>query len=227
MTCSMYRLRGVQPFHAGRFVSHAAYGTIGASNQQGLLMSPMSSPQAMCQWVEEVRERLRRFSSESLPLFFLVMWVVVIGVVGSAVIVKILDLFFPTCEHKWVFFHGVYGWTNNLLDLPYLVQNLQNAKQLFLLFLQAHFSPKPCHTNAGGGEAHSAGKHRDRSRGRREEALNEDWLGQFLFYFQFVLICSSTLVTVLRSQHGLVLLAYINIREPLGFVFTSTDPLST
>lgn len=100
MTCSMYRLRGVQPFHAGRFVSHAAYGTIGASNQQGLLMSPMSSPQAMCQWVEEVRERLRRFSSESLPLFFLVMWVVVIGVVGSAVIVKILDLFFPTCEHK-------------------------------------------------------------------------------------------------------------------------------
>ena len=59
-----------------------------------------SSPQAMCQWVEEVRERLRRFCSESLPLFFLVMWVVVIGVVGSAVIVKILDLFFPTCEHK-------------------------------------------------------------------------------------------------------------------------------
>lgn len=57
-------------------------------------------PQAMCQWVEQVRERLRRFCSESLPLFFLVMWVVVIGVVGSAVIVKILDMFFPTCEHK-------------------------------------------------------------------------------------------------------------------------------
>lgn len=56
----------------------------------------------MCQWVEELRERLRRFSSESLPLFFLVMWVVVIGVVGSAVIVKILDMFFPTCEHKSV-----------------------------------------------------------------------------------------------------------------------------
>lgn len=66
-----------------------------------LLVSPRpSSLQAMCQWVEEVRERLRRFSSESLPLFFLVMWVVVIGVVGSAVIVKILDIFFPTCEHK-------------------------------------------------------------------------------------------------------------------------------
>ncbi|XP_040919668.1 glycoprotein integral membrane protein 1 [Toxotes jaculatrix] len=63
----------------------------------------MSSYSAMCQWVEQVRERLKRFCSESLPLFFLVMWVVVIGVVGSAVIVKILDLFFPTCEHKHIF----------------------------------------------------------------------------------------------------------------------------
>ncbi|KAM8832486.1 glycoprotein integral membrane protein 1 isoform 1-T1 [Spinachia spinachia] len=63
----------------------------------------ISSYSAMCQWVEEVREHLRRFSYESLPLFFLVMWVVVIGVVGSAVIVKILDMFFPTCEHKNVF----------------------------------------------------------------------------------------------------------------------------
>ncbi|XP_020492337.1 glycoprotein integral membrane protein 1 [Labrus bergylta] len=63
----------------------------------------VSSYSAMCQWVEEVRERLRRFCSESLPLFFLVMWVVVIGVVGSAVIVKILDMFFPACEHKHIF----------------------------------------------------------------------------------------------------------------------------
>ncbi|XP_034006325.1 glycoprotein integral membrane protein 1 isoform X1 [Trematomus bernacchii] len=63
----------------------------------------ISSYSAVCQWVEELRERLRRFSSESLPLFFLVMWVVVIGVVGSAVIVKILDMFFPTCEHKHIF----------------------------------------------------------------------------------------------------------------------------
>ncbi|XP_069017648.1 glycoprotein integral membrane protein 1 [Embiotoca jacksoni] len=63
----------------------------------------LSSYSAMCQWVEQTRERLRRFCSESLPLFFLVMWVVVIGVVGSAVIVKILDMFFPTCEHKHIF----------------------------------------------------------------------------------------------------------------------------
>lgn len=63
----------------------------------------MSSYSAMCHWVEGVREHLRRFSSESLPLFFLVMWVVVIGVVGSAVIVRILDIFFPTCEQKHIF----------------------------------------------------------------------------------------------------------------------------
>ncbi|XP_077409292.1 glycoprotein integral membrane protein 1 isoform X2 [Vanacampus margaritifer] len=57
---------------------------------------------AMCHWVEEIRENLRSFCSKSLPLFFLVMWVVVIGVAGSAVIVKILDLFFPICEHKQI-----------------------------------------------------------------------------------------------------------------------------
>ncbi|KAM9798383.1 glycoprotein integral membrane protein 1 [Neosynchiropus ocellatus] len=55
---------------------------------------------AVCQWVEEARERLKRFCSESLPLFFLIMWVVVIGVAGSAVIVKILDIIFPSCEQK-------------------------------------------------------------------------------------------------------------------------------
>ncbi|XP_056150049.1 glycoprotein integral membrane protein 1 [Lampris incognitus] len=64
----------------------------------------LSSYSAMCRWVEKMRERLRRFCSESLPLFFLVMWVVMIGVVGSAVIVKILDMFFPTCEHKGPFY---------------------------------------------------------------------------------------------------------------------------
>uniref|UniRef100_A0A3P8S2V4 Glycoprotein integral membrane 1 n=1 Tax=Amphiprion percula TaxID=161767 RepID=A0A3P8S2V4_AMPPE len=63
----------------------------------------ISSYSAMCQWVEQARVRLRRFCSESLPLFFLVMWVVVIGVVGSAVIVRILDMFFPICEHKHIF----------------------------------------------------------------------------------------------------------------------------
>ncbi|TSL47562.1 Glycoprotein integral membrane protein 1 [Bagarius yarrelli] len=67
------------------------------------LRQPHSSYSVVCQWVEELRDKLKRFCSESLPLFFLIMWVVVVGVVGSAVIIKILDLLFPTCEHKGSF----------------------------------------------------------------------------------------------------------------------------
>jgi len=29
------------------------------------------------------------------------MWVVVVGVAGSAIIIKILDLLFPSCEHRY------------------------------------------------------------------------------------------------------------------------------
>jgi len=54
-----------------------------------------------CQWVEELRDKLRRFCSDSVPLFFLIMWVVVVGVAGSAIIIKILDLLFPSCEHRY------------------------------------------------------------------------------------------------------------------------------
>lgn len=151
----------------------------------------------MCQWVEEVRERLRRFSSESLPLFFLVMWVVVIGVVGSAVIVKILDIFFPTCEHKWVCF---VEFVSEQIDAGSVLNTLTS---LTWLPLQAHFSPKPCHSNAGGGEAHPAGEHRNRSRGRREEALNEGltWPAPLFSVCSYLF-----LVSVLSCQHGLVLL---------------------
>lgn len=81
------------------------YGDTSQSDQNQMETPPkdsISSYSAVCQWVERARERLRQFCSESLPLFFLVMWVVVIGVVGSAVIVKILDVLFPTCEHKHV-----------------------------------------------------------------------------------------------------------------------------
>ncbi|KAI2651946.1 Glycoprotein integral membrane protein 1 [Labeo rohita] len=51
----------------------------------------------------EPPNKLRRFWSDSVPLFFLIMWVVVIGVAGSAVIIKILDLLFPSCEHRGLF----------------------------------------------------------------------------------------------------------------------------
>ncbi|KPP79789.1 glycoprotein integral membrane protein 1-like, partial [Scleropages formosus] len=62
----------------------------------------MSSYNAVCRWVEQLRDRLKRFWSESLPVFFLVMWVVVVGVTGSAVIIKILDVIFPTCDSKGI-----------------------------------------------------------------------------------------------------------------------------
>ncbi|XP_051954847.1 glycoprotein integral membrane protein 1-like [Xyrauchen texanus] len=64
------------------------------------LRESMSSYSVVCQWVEELRDKLRRFWSDSVPLFFLVMWVVVVGVAGSAVIIKILDILFPTCEYR-------------------------------------------------------------------------------------------------------------------------------
>lgn len=68
------------------------------------LSGSMSSYSVACQWVEKLRDKLRRFLSDSVPLFFLVMWVVVVGVAGSAVVIKILDVIFPSCEHRG-FFH--------------------------------------------------------------------------------------------------------------------------
>lgn len=68
------------------------------------LSGSMSSYSVACQWVERLRDKLRSFWSDSIPIFFLIMWVVVVGVAGSAVIIKILDLLFPTCEHRG-FFH--------------------------------------------------------------------------------------------------------------------------
>ncbi|XP_043075007.1 glycoprotein integral membrane protein 1-like [Puntigrus tetrazona] len=68
------------------------------------LSGSLSSYSVACQWVEGLRDKLRRFWSDSIPLFFLIMWVVVVGVAGSAVIIKILDLLFPSCEHRG-FFH--------------------------------------------------------------------------------------------------------------------------
>ncbi|XP_019740530.1 glycoprotein integral membrane protein 1 [Hippocampus comes] len=79
-------------------------GDLGQQDQIPTESSPKQflSYSAMCHWVEEIRARLRHFCAESLPLFFLVMGVVVIGVAGSAVIVKILDCFFPTREQKQI-----------------------------------------------------------------------------------------------------------------------------
>ncbi|XP_039603502.1 glycoprotein integral membrane protein 1 [Polypterus senegalus] len=67
-----------------------------------LRSEPTSSYKAICQWMEHMREKLHRFLAESLPLFFSVMWVVVVGVVGSSVVLKLLEMVCPSCEHKGI-----------------------------------------------------------------------------------------------------------------------------
>lgn len=146
---------------------------------QQVELKPLSPPQAMCRLVEQLRERLRRFCSESLPLFFLVMWVVVIGVVGSAVIVKILDMFFPTCEHKWV------GFRSSTAVYELTCDN-SGSNTLSILF-KAHLQHKRWCSAARGGEAQPAAERRDggrdRGRGRKRggDALRKNDLHNSCF----------------------------------------------
>ncbi|XP_064412050.1 glycoprotein integral membrane protein 1 isoform X5 [Latimeria chalumnae] len=65
-----------------------------------LRAEPPSSYKVMCQWIENLRKKLCKLWLESLPLFFSVMEVVVVGVVGSAIIIKVLKVLFPSCEHN-------------------------------------------------------------------------------------------------------------------------------
>ncbi|KAH0622370.1 hypothetical protein JD844_024626, partial [Phrynosoma platyrhinos] len=54
--------------------------------------------QVMCQWVENLRKELCKFWLKSFPVFFNFMEVVVVGVIGAALILKVLTFFCPTCE---------------------------------------------------------------------------------------------------------------------------------
>lgn len=54
----------------------------------------------MCQWVEDLRKRLCRFWFQSLPILFSFMEVVVVGVVGAALIIRVLKVILPSCENK-------------------------------------------------------------------------------------------------------------------------------
>ncbi|XP_076189992.1 glycoprotein integral membrane protein 1 isoform X1 [Aptenodytes patagonicus] len=56
----------------------------------------------MCQWVEDLRKGLCRFWFRSLPIFFSLMEVIVVGVVGAALILKVLKVIFPSCENKGI-----------------------------------------------------------------------------------------------------------------------------
>ncbi|KFO88200.1 Glycoprotein integral membrane protein 1, partial [Buceros rhinoceros silvestris] len=67
-----------------------------------LRTEPPSSYKVMCQWVEDLRKGLCRFWFKSLPIFFSLMEVIVVGVVGAALILKVLKLIFPSCENKGI-----------------------------------------------------------------------------------------------------------------------------
>ncbi|NXA39210.1 GINM1 protein, partial [Eudromia elegans] len=68
-----------------------------------LRMEPPSSYKVvMCQWVEDLRKGLCRFWLRFFPLFFNLMEVIVVGVVGATLILKVLKVIFPSCEHKGI-----------------------------------------------------------------------------------------------------------------------------
>ncbi|XP_068008279.1 glycoprotein integral membrane protein 1 isoform X1 [Melanerpes formicivorus] len=69
-----------------------------------LRTEPPSSYKVMCQWVEDLRKGLCKFWLRSLPIFFSLMEVTVVGVVGAAFILQALKLIFPSCENKGILF---------------------------------------------------------------------------------------------------------------------------
>uniref|UniRef100_A0A8C0UM88 Glycosylated integral membrane protein 1 n=1 Tax=Cyanistes caeruleus TaxID=156563 RepID=A0A8C0UM88_CYACU len=67
-----------------------------------LRIEPASSYKVMCQWVEDLRKGLCRFWFQSLPILFSFMEVVIVGVVGAALIIKVLKVILPSCENKGI-----------------------------------------------------------------------------------------------------------------------------
>ncbi|KFZ53700.1 Glycoprotein integral membrane protein 1, partial [Antrostomus carolinensis] len=67
-----------------------------------LRTEPPSSYKVMCQWVEDLRKGLCRFWFRSLPIFFSLMEVIVVGVVGAALILRVLKVIVPSCENKGI-----------------------------------------------------------------------------------------------------------------------------
>ncbi|XP_053148063.1 glycoprotein integral membrane protein 1 isoform X2 [Hemicordylus capensis] len=67
-----------------------------------LRTEPPSSYKVMCQWVEDLRKKLCIFWLQSFPVFFNFMEVIVVGVVGAALILKVLKCVCPSCEPKGI-----------------------------------------------------------------------------------------------------------------------------
>ncbi|XP_064014362.1 glycoprotein integral membrane protein 1 isoform X3 [Pogoniulus pusillus] len=67
-----------------------------------LRTEPPSSYKVMCQWVEDLRKGLCKFWLRFLPIFFNLMEVTLVGVVGAALILKVLKVIVPSCENKGI-----------------------------------------------------------------------------------------------------------------------------
>ncbi|XP_071405448.1 glycoprotein integral membrane protein 1 isoform X2 [Pithys albifrons albifrons] len=67
-----------------------------------LRMEPPSSYRVMCQWVEDLRKGLCKFWFRSLPILFSFMEVVVVGIVGAALVIRVLKVILPSCEKKGI-----------------------------------------------------------------------------------------------------------------------------
>lgn len=67
-----------------------------------LRAEPPSSYKVMCQWMEKFRKALCRFWSSVVPVLFMLLNVMVVGVLGAAGVIAVLKLLFPVCENKGI-----------------------------------------------------------------------------------------------------------------------------
>ncbi|KAM6467238.1 glycoprotein integral membrane protein 1 isoform 1-T2 [Liasis olivaceus] len=67
-----------------------------------LRTEPPSSYKVMCQWVEDLRKELCTFWLKSFPVFFNFMEVIMVGIIGAALIIKVLKVFCPSCESRGI-----------------------------------------------------------------------------------------------------------------------------
>nr|XP_008114876.1 PREDICTED: glycoprotein integral membrane protein 1 isoform X2 [Anolis carolinensis]XP_008114877.1 PREDICTED: glycoprotein integral membrane protein 1 isoform X2 [Anolis carolinensis] len=72
-----------------------------------LRAEPTSSYKVMCQWVEDLRKDLCRFWFKFFPVFFNFMGVVLVGVVGASLILKVLKVLCPSCEPREILHYDV------------------------------------------------------------------------------------------------------------------------
>ncbi|XP_036349698.2 glycoprotein integral membrane protein 1 [Ochotona princeps] len=67
-----------------------------------LRAEPPSSYKVMCQWMEDFRRVLCNFWSSVLPLFFMLLNVMLVGVIGAAVVITILKVLCPVFDYKGI-----------------------------------------------------------------------------------------------------------------------------